>query len=53
LGFGYSMTVCIVDEFDQGMEAKLEHDIGSVRLDSSDADFQPRSDLFIRLFPGQ
>src|ERR1700674_1551015 len=30
------------------MEAKLEHDLSSVRLDSSDSDPQHRSDLLIR-----
>lgn len=43
----------IVNKLRQSMEAQLAHDIGSVRLDRPDANFQLRRDFFICLSPGQ
>ena len=40
----------IVDYLGQRMEAKLEHDLSSVRLNRPDGDSQLRGDLFVR-FP--
>ena len=47
------MAHSIVNKLGQRMEAKLEHDLSSVRLDSPDSDSQQRSNLLIRLSLGQ
>ena len=48
----YFVTKSIMNKLGQRMNAKLEHDFGSVRLDRPGSDLQQSSNLLIRLSCG-